>query len=219
MPLKVVSFAAFLTRGDPAGKDFDAIKFVSAVKGKSLRGYATVPVRGKNRRLEDENRGDAKNWFAQRAADYLRAARRHKVLLVPVPNSKCVSALPAPTTHVLASAIRKEIGDPALVCDLLRWKKEQPSAHKERGSRDPEALHERLMKLPAAKLLKDIEHVLVDDVMTSGGHLQACRAFLHDLGLRCDLAIVCGRTVHDPRADPFALVEEDVPDWELDPFG
>jgi orotate phosphoribosyltransferase len=56
--------------------------------------------------------------------------------------------------------------------------------------------------------------VLVDDVVTSGGHLRACAAKLTVDGAGVPLAVCAGRTLYDQEKDAFEIVEESLKDYE-----
>jgi hypothetical protein len=58
-------------------------------------------------------------------------------------------------------------------------------------------------------------YVLVDDVVTSGGHLRACAAFLHNHGARVERAICAARSDHDPPDDPFGRRVDELPDFDM----
>jgi orotate phosphoribosyltransferase len=50
--------------------------------------------------------------------------------------------------------------------------------------------------------------VLIDDVMTGGGHLKAACWVIEDHGRAADLAICCGRTTDSQLTDPFVVPAE-----------
>jgi hypothetical protein len=59
--------------------------------------------------------------------------------------------------------------------------------------------------------------VLVDDVMTSGGHTIAARTHLIENGCDVRCGIVWARTVHSTKFDPFAEGVIEIPD-SIAPF-
>lgn len=215
MPLKVVSFATYLVSGGYKGADHNAGKFVKALKGEDVRGYATVPVLGQNLRLEQSNRASAADWFGQMAADLLHQAPSfpRPFVLVPVPSSKASVGSPtAGPTFDMATAVATAFGSQASVHDCLRWKQPIASARSGKGSRDPWVLWDALAPLgpipnPTAP------RVLIDDVYTSGGHLQACRMALQGASLKVPLAICGARTVYESQSHPFALKIDEIPAW------
>src|SRR6267143_3346780 len=69
-------------------QDHNASKFVKAVKGETLNGYAYVPVLGVRRHLNNANLDDSVEWLGDMVASYMQeAAMEPPFVLVPVPNS------------------------------------------------------------------------------------------------------------------------------------
>jgi hypothetical protein len=101
-----------------------------------------------------------------------------------------------------------------LVADVLRWKRALPPAH-QGGVRDPKTLLENMTLV--TELPQRAVPVLVDDVLTKGGHLLAAVEKLAGTSIgRPRLALVGGRTVLDPPKDPFAPVVEHLDELETD---
>src|SRR2546421_10384371 len=90
MALRVVSFATYLVSVDVAWRDgdYNALKFVQAIKGLPVNMYARVPVCGLIYRLDQSNADQAIEWFGQWGAEYMLAQNLgHPITFVPVPNS------------------------------------------------------------------------------------------------------------------------------------
>ena len=77
------------------------------------------------------------------------------------------------------------------VFDGLRWNKQLQKAH-EGGTRKRAEL---LPCLEARKGVKGKQVVLIDDLVTTGGSLLACKDCLEAAGAKVLGAITCGRTV------------------------
>jgi hypothetical protein len=152
MALRVVSFCRYLCNRSVVWRqcDWNAYKFVHAIKGDQLNGYAYVPVRNLQRRLSNQNLASAIEWFAGFAAErILQENIRGLITLIPVPNSGCTSSSSAkPSTRKLARAICEQLGDKAIVLDCLRWKKDLGSASKQGGPREAAILYSNLETLP-----------------------------------------------------------------------
>ena len=213
MPLTVVSFATYLSAPGTQWrfKDWDAYKYVQALKGKPINKFARIPVLGTLRHLEQSNANDSLGWFAEIANAYLLEKQTSgPLVLIPLPNSSCaVSTRTLPRTFFQAQALASRLNQ-AVVLDCLRWKVVKEKASGGGGTRNPQLLYGNLAltsKVPESNL------ILVDDVSTTGGHLQAARAMLLGQGGKCDLAICAARTVWDQSEDPFSTLEQQLNDW------
>jgi hypothetical protein len=214
MPLTVVSFATYLTSIDNQwrNQDYDAYKFVKAVKAQPFKYSARVPVLGTLYYLDQNNSNDALGWFAQMATAYVREKKTPgPAVLVPLPNSRCtVGNGVLPRTLAQAQALAANLRH-TTVLDCLRWKVEKPSASGGGGTRNPQALYNNLAL--TAPVPQGPKLIIIDDVRTTGGHLKAARATLLGQHGTCDLAICAGRTVQNQDEEPFSRLEEEIDDW------
>lgn len=211
MPLEVVSFATYLTNVAIAWRDEDhaALKFVKAVKGKPFTGYAWVPVGDKMRRLNQQNGDDAIDWFAIMAAVRLHDETSDDIVLTPIPNSRCTKTnRKIPRTLRIAETVAARAGIEVLDC--LRWK-EAMTPSSQGGTRNPQELYDKLVEIQDAT---DAKIILIDDIRTTGAHLVAAKAFLQRKKAKCVMAVCAGRTVWAPEENPFAILQEDLPNFE-----
>src|SRR6267143_1928393 len=208
MPLSVISFATY-KRPPYISTDYPALKFVKAVKGKPFTGYADVPVLGRWKRLIPANADEAVGWFGELAAAELVRQFSAPITLVPLPNSSStVDNRMVPRTAYLAETIASKLTK-ATVWDGMRWIEEMIPTHQE-GTRDPQELYDNLRVIRAAP---KCALVLVDDVYTRGGHLQAAVARLGERKAACRLAICAGRTVLESPDNPFEILTAQLPDF------
>jgi predicted amidophosphoribosyltransferase len=141
------------------------------------------------------------------------------VALIPVPNSRCsIGASEPPRTRALAEALAVELnggtgGTDAVVLDVLRWSEPVQPAHLLRGTRNPQELFGRLTIVGSLEALTDRRGVLVDDVLTTGGHLQACAARILRQGHRIDVAVVAGRADQAQVEEPFTIRIDEIAEF------
>jgi predicted amidophosphoribosyltransferase len=180
MPLRIVSFATYLSNTDVKWRsdDFNANKFIKALKEEPINKHAWIPLPlgGILRKLQQSNSEKAFEWFAEWAAEYIEEKKKARPLaLVPIPGSTCgINGDLVPRTRRLADELAKRLKK-VQVWDGLRWKEVMPSAHSMGGTRDPQELFDNLA---ITEKLPDAELVLIDDVFTTGAHLQAAVAIL-----------------------------------------
>jgi predicted amidophosphoribosyltransferase len=182
--------------------------FVRALKGHQLNGYCHVPIGGVQRKLNNRNLEQAVQWFGILGAELLGKKKvAGDLALVPIPSSNCTTASSSrPTIRRLARALCERIGATARLVDCLRWKKNLGSASMQGGPRDASTLYANLVL--TEQVPPGIKVVLVDDVLTSGGHFRACAAKLKAGGAEVAIGICGGRTAYDQDMKPFDLVEE-----------
>jgi hypothetical protein len=214
MPISTYTFCTYFTAfdsisGRASGPTYDALDFVKATKGKASfasHRYATVPVCGEKRRLDSTNVAKAVGWFGEIVAGWLaNVPRPRPLLLVPVPSSKATSPdlIRGSAPFRIATAIAACLGNAEV--EVLLWnEREVPSAHEEGGSRDPNVIFANLRGVASAK--RGVDVILVDDVYTLGGHIQAAEAKLRQLGMNVWFGLAVGRTVHAEEANPFNLM-------------
>jgi predicted amidophosphoribosyltransferase len=214
MSLRVACCFSLLTGPDGWQDSHHCVKqFVDALKGRRLIGYAYVQVSASapRRRLEQANASNAIEWFGEMSAGILAGEPdAADPVLVPIPDSRCVVGSPRSRTWTLADAIRRHTPG-AEVLDVIRFDSVMHSAHANQGARDAQSLylHMRLQKPVRAGR----PYVLVDDVVTTGGHMQAAAAVLRQHGAEVVVAICAASADRTPRVDPFACVTRHLGDY------
>ncbi|OGV71865.1 MAG: hypothetical protein A3K18_21785 [Lentisphaerae bacterium RIFOXYA12_64_32] len=218
MALTVISLAAYRTRGSGWTQDeYDAAAFVHALKGEDIKNrYADIKVAGRRVRLTNANRDSALEWFGEMAADLVPPAKRGIWQLVPIPGHLCAVGADAPgRTGVLATALATQSEGRGVVLDALRWVEVVPSARRGEAPRDPDYWYDRLTftSTQARRAVKNARCVLVDDVLTSGSHLQAAAAMLSEAGATVSRAICGGRAVQDAVDDSWERITVSLDDF------
>ena len=145
MSIKVIYFSTYLTSPPYSPADYDSMKFIDAIKGDSINKYASIPVRGKKRHLDNSTSAKVFGWFGEMVTDYFQKnSINPPVTLVPVPSSKATAAsISFHRTNAIATEIANKVSGNVTVRDVLRWKKEYASA-RSGGPRDPLILYNNL---------------------------------------------------------------------------
>ena len=214
MPIRVVSFCIYPThRCNWRPADHDAHKFIDAIKDRPINGFAYIPVPDNWCSFDDNTRHRVVGWFADMVAEYFKTdpILHHPATLVPVPNSCADVNFRCPTrTAVLANAIANRLGAGWRCRDVLRWRKLLPAANENGGTRDPAGLYRNLAFVESLDFDRAI---LVDDVVSSGGHLRACSAKLRVEGCEVEWAFCAGRADDMIAPKPFATRVDTIPDY------
>src|SRR5206468_3943027 len=119
---------------------------IDALKGKCVKGYAWIPVRNIQHRLESPNEARALGWFAIKAYDFISAKKGLKTpfFFVPIPDSGCVvNTKTVPRMFAVATDLATRFGNGSEALDILRWKKPMVPTH-QGGTRDVELLYKNL---------------------------------------------------------------------------
>jgi hypothetical protein len=215
MPLSVVSFSTYLTTVEGLTwrpHDYDARDFVHAIKDFDIAGFAFVRRRDTWHQFENASRHEVLDWFAEMVADHFeRSPLGGPFALVPVPGSKADLGFEGtPRTAVIAMVVAGQLASARGVRDVLRWDAPSPAARLAGGVRDAAWLYD---KLHLTAPMRGERVVLIDDVVTTGGHLRACTAKLRSDGAEVLLAICAGRADSAQVADPFAVRSEELDDF------
>jgi hypothetical protein len=217
MPLRTISLFTYRTKGGGwTASQLGVLRFVQALKKKDLDGSAEVLIKGvePKRRLTAQNASDAFDWFAEMVVPLLREElATTRVVLVPIPDCSCTEDVTASRTSALATAVARRAGA-VVVSDILRWRRRMPPSRSGQGSRDPISIYQNL-RLRSGGGPVSRPYVLVDDVVTSGSHLRACAAFLHNHGASVERAICAARSDPDPPDDPFQRRIDELPDFAM----
>jgi hypothetical protein len=203
-------------------KDYTSLSIAKAVKGRNPGGAnKSLKLDGKVYNFGPGSPDGAVELWTAWASRLLRTTMdppNHRLVIIPVPNSHATVCGNADfRTWELARLIAEQLGDNVTALDELRWTEVMPKSS-EGGPRQAYDLYPKLhceLKTDA-----NIERFLIDDVMTSGGHLQASAARIRNSGASVESALVCGRTKHIQVSNPFAMPVEELADYDpSDPFG
>lgn len=196
-------------------RDFAACKLIRALKGRAVSGWADVPIGPRDWvRLDRESVASAADIFGRIAAGVI-AWPPSPAFLVPIPNSCTLVNSSPPKTKTLADALAKHAPNARLtVADVLRWHEPVPVSH-QGAARYPEQLY------PNLRLTEHLQTgsrvILVDDMLTTGGHMRAAAAFVEHCGAEVTMGICAGRSDESLVSDAFAVRVETLERFTFDP--
>jgi hypothetical protein len=219
MPLEVISCFSYRTSLDSPWTDahHSVNQFVDALKDRPVKGYGHVLINGQppKRLIEAASAIQAKGWFGEMGAQILSDKRlRNPVVLVPVPNSECTLTVRDSRTAALAHAVQERTDVVEAIDDFVRWDQVMPSASKDDGPRHPAILFPHLRIRGRQAIRSKCSYVIIDDVLTSGGHLRAVAALLRSKGARVAFAICGARADSVPQTNPFERRIDELEDFE-----
>jgi hypothetical protein len=210
--MRVISAVQYLAESvaQMRQEDYDGIMLVKAVKGSSInpKQYCSVNIGGKWIKIRDANKDDALRWFAEFASAQIAKLLPKKAYgLVPIPNSHVIqTSAPDFRTAQMARAIQNASGYPLVVSPSLRWSRVMQKSH-EGG---PRAAADLLPFLIWVGPKPEHEVILVDDVYTLGGHMQAAKWKLQATNINPVLGLSCGYTCHSQMDNVYAVQEAEV---------
>lgn len=224
MALRVKPMVQYLTAEveNIRSKDYTALQIAKAVKGRDPGGIdKSVSLEGITYNFGPNNPQGAVDLWTAWASRFVRGSLEHPdeaLVLVPVPNSHAVVGTnDSFRTLELAQYIAASVGGNVTAQDELRWTEEMFPAN-QGGTRWAHQLYPKLVYTQKCPI--DAERVLIDDVLTGGGHLQASARRLRENCLTVEGGIVCGRTTHVQISNPYSVPVEELPDFDPDdPFG
>lgn len=229
MPLNVFSYCAWFSPSDFGGVTwadvkaqncqgiYNATKFVKAIKGEPIHGYADIVVPGVGTvRLDESSRGFVFDWFAAMVRDtYQNGAPGPRVHLVPAPGSSATSrtGVMAGAAANVCNAIATSFGAGWDVQPVLWWQQPIPSARKQGGSRDAAFKCTMLVApmLPRGTVGTGHHWILVDDNISSGGTLRAMAKRLGEANAAPSYALCVSHTV-DTIEPGFQFLNRELPD-------
>ncbi len=189
--------------------DYNVRNLVKSLKGEPFKGYSDVKFAGKDYRITAADSAPAYELWSRWAADGLAKLYRVDVIVVPVPASDQVKYVQDTAPVRMANSLAALMPRQVAVGHLLRHKAKQQRAHTEGGTRNPDLIQKTLdCRVTSADAKLPI--VLIDDVMTTGGHLIAAARMLREHGASVERVLVAGRTKWEAVADPYKVPPEDI---------
>ncbi len=186
-------------------QDWKAFKLVKALKGQTINGYVQFKFGGRWYTLRDNNKDDVLSIFGTLVSNEIRALGVEQPVLVPVPSSDCLEFGVDAKAHRLTDAIQARLPD-IEVSHALRWHTPQTKAS-QGGPRNPDVL---IPNLDLQWQLGVRNVILIDDVMTTGGHIRSCARKLRQVGNVADYSVVFSSTEHEPPANMLETTRVDL---------
>lgn len=190
---------------------------VSALKRRAFNGRASIRLPDGRRVVVCGSQTEQDNFYngclayaywAVHGLERLSVVNGDTVF-VSAPDSKCCTAAGrapniSPATEMIANAFDQPL------LDVLRFRTPQKSASREQGTRDPDALAPNLEIVGS---VRGKHAIIVDDVMTKGGHMRAFSKALLSQGAASVTGMNAARTVYSAKGDAFGLWSENMADF------
>lgn len=182
---------------------------VYSLKSLRINSYNHVPPQAPTFTIDSNTSSrDTAEWFAEYALQHPSFADLNlgRFELVPVPSkSRRSMADPVGPAGLIAESIAGRLRANVAVTDCLYFTKRMESS-RSGGTRCPDALAEGMGVDDMIEML-GVSHpaVIVDDVVTTGGHILAARQVLADHGVPlAPFSIVCARALTVSEELPFS---------------
>jgi predicted amidophosphoribosyltransferase len=174
-------------------ENYQAMNMVKAIKGSDYKGYISIMINGVEKRIYSENASEFSKRSHQPLAKIISNKYGDGVTIVPIPSSKTTKQnCDKFITRYMAERAAKVIGGGCKCAPILVFKEEMPSS-RSGGNRSPYFIESQLIITGETKL----PIILLDDVMTLGGHLKAACWKLQSDGMKVIGAVTFARTVKD----------------------
>lgn len=186
-----------------------AHKFVQILKGEPANGYAWLPrPDGTNVKISTALSHAAFNaWGTWAAAKAEEIYPTGGALLIPIPSASCLTIGADAKGNALAAAVASRSNGFRAV-DGIHWAEQLTKASKG-GPRDVETLFKNVR---IKTTLEKLPVILIDDVITGGGHATACAKALRYFGHQVEHVIAAARTVKSPPSAGMFKIES----WDLE---
>lgn len=205
-------YASYDSAYEWGNDEYRAYKLIQTLKGEAINGYAELRrLNGTWTTITTANPSGAFAVWGEWAAAKVQQLESEGAFLIPVPSSSCLAIGQDAKGRKLAEAVAERAGG-FKVKDALHWQEQLLKASKG-GPRDVDTLFENLRVLTD---LKKRPVILVDDVITGGGHAIACAKALRWAGHKVEHIIAAAHTVKAP--PPKGMFAIDAWDLEADPF-
>lgn len=181
--------------------DYNAHKFAHALKGDKVNGYGYFPwPQGRSTRLEQANAGVATLAFGEWGAEKISQLGVPRAILVPIPSSSQTAFDDDTAPSRLAHAIQQHGRGQLFVARVLRFLEPRIPARLG-GTRNPQVLQANMEVRHGS--FDALPIVLVDDVVTSGGHMLAAARCLQARGCTVSFGLSGASTVLGPEDEMF----------------
>ena len=199
--IEVISLCCYLTSTEPDWRPIDhtTSKMVKTLKGDQIKGY----FERKFGRYDNENKHHYLPKIHAAMSIALAAEVSGPADLVPIPNSHVVDPSTSDfKTLILATAIAEHSTGQFRANPLLVFRRAQQKTRGGGGSRNPSTI--QVEYVVTGRTTRPI--VLIDDVLTSGGHIIAACRVIEDAGMSLPIkAITFGRSIREQLEKPVMV--------------